>query len=365
MSNSTSPRPQRSPKNNEFEGGLLIPVSGNRFGEFVSSLLGEPRSTEKTYNEPFKIDKDYIRSLADVISQRVNTQQVANLVNFSSKVFYEDGKVQTETTENSFFDLNDFHSSRPIKIALSWTYLVQFPKSDFPEKQVISFDVDKNIANNTTRIRSKEGWFARSVRNLGDIDLEPQIDVRIDYTEFTWGTDILRHIDDQLIRCIRPESTVKRGLQQLTSKTLPIVAATTLMMVMMSSVLLQINSLEEVPVEEFLANPLLTGTFEQQVNVKLDFLVGKTKAARAISSISLFATIASGFLAVLILFLFSKEQLRSHILLNQVANQYFEKSEKYLSNSKVAKTIALLVAIGVGILGNFGTDAIKKFLGIS
>jgi hypothetical protein len=362
MSNS---RPPKTPKSNEFEGGLLIPVSGNRFGEFVSSLLGEPRSTEKTYNEPFRIDKDYIRALSDVISQRVNTQQVANLVSFSSKVFYEDGKVQTETTENSFFNLNDFHSSRPIKIALSWTYLVQFPKSDFPEKQVIavSFDVDKNIANNTTRAQFKEGWFARRVRNLVNLDLEPQIDVRIDYTEFTWGTDILRHVDDQLVRCIQPGSKIKRGLQQISSKTLPLFATTLFMILTMSSMLFKISSLEEIPVEEFVSNPLLSGTFEQQVNVKLDFLVGKTKAARGLSVLSLFATMASGFLALVILFLFSKEQLQSHILLNDAANRYFAKSEKYLANSKVAKAATLLVAIAVGIVGNLGTDVIKDFFG--
>jgi hypothetical protein len=347
-------------------GQLVIPVDKNRFGEFISSLLGEPRSTEKSYDEPFKIDKDFIRALSEVISQRVNTQQIASLASFKSKVFYEDGKVQTETSQDSFFDLNDFHTSRPIKIALSWTYLVQFPNVDFPQKQMISlsYDVDKNIANNSSQRRDRQGILSRIALYLGDIDLRPEIKVRIDYTEFTWGTDLLRHIDDQLFRCLRPVSQFKRGLQILSGRTLPIVAATLIMFSVTSMMFFQISRLEEIPIDEFLKNPMLSGSFEQQATVKLDFLVGKAKAVRMLSSIGIISGFLFGIISVVFLFLFSKEQLRSHILLNDAATNHFEKSENYLRKSKIAKALTFVAAIIVGIIGNFGTELVKQYFGI-
>src|SRR5579863_7872825 len=77
------------------DGNIQIHVPRAEFGEFIQGLLSQPRSLQRTETRFFDIDHNFIRHLNEVIKQRVQTQQHAQLVSFASSIYFSDSRIQT------------------------------------------------------------------------------------------------------------------------------------------------------------------------------------------------------------------------------------------------------------------------------
>ena len=92
------------PKNDSHSDDVVIsfPVPKNSLGDFVTSLLGQKQSLERTYAVNFEIDHAWLMNLHEMIDQRVHQQARAQLTNFTAVVYFENGTKRTISTIESF-----------------------------------------------------------------------------------------------------------------------------------------------------------------------------------------------------------------------------------------------------------------------
>jgi hypothetical protein len=174
------------------DGNLQIHIPERDFGEFIQGLLSQPRSIRRVWLRIFDVDFMFARHLNELLKQRVQSQQVSNMVSFQSSIHFLDGRVLTLTSWEAFDAFNDNSDSSTTKLELIWSYLVKFPGKAIPEKQTIAVRITTGGNSESGRRKDMVARFAK----LFIIDDDNSgIGVRIDYTELTWGIDILRHLE--------------------------------------------------------------------------------------------------------------------------------------------------------------------------
>ena len=184
-------------KSGAEQDNLQIDIPRQNLGAFLSSFLGQPRRTRKTFIEPFSIDHSFICNLDRIIDQRVAGQQRATLTSFTASIYFDDGREQTETSREAFQAFKDTSLSRSKGLTVIWTYLVEFPGRDTPEKQ----EIELNISTDRVRQKSydpgrKFSGFFRWI--LEKDEYNSDINIAIFYTELTWGIDLLRYVENEI-----------------------------------------------------------------------------------------------------------------------------------------------------------------------
>jgi hypothetical protein len=178
------------------EGNLQIHIPERDFGEFIQGLLSQPRSIRRVWPNIFDIDFMFVRHLHELIKQRVQSQQVSNIVSFQASIYFLDGRVQTLTSWEAFDAFSDNSDSSTTKLELAWAYLVKFPGKSIPEKQTISVRINTGVSSlESSKNRDIVARFARFF--IVDDD-DSGVGIKIDYTELTWGIDVLRHLESNI-----------------------------------------------------------------------------------------------------------------------------------------------------------------------
>lgn len=333
---------------------ITIPINKHQLGDFISNLLGQKQSLERTYDLTFEIDHEWLMNLHEMIHQRISLQANSTLINFSAVIYFENGAKRTITTIEAF---RGFHETKPevsngVKIV--WEYLVQFPNRTHPEKQQISFTastivVDKSHPPFSTLIsKIIEYAFSESGDSL--------INVQIDHTERTWGDDIENIISSCIVDVSSKPSLTDKFVQ---------IARLTFVFVIMCAMLFypiysSISTSSDVLID-------LNGKFEELksisvitpelINNKLDLVFdGLTKIEEkknAFSFIFLMLIFSSPIFCYFFL-LFTQETSQSFILLSKKSVQ---RKDDFL-NKKKRKTMVILasylLSILAGIIGNYG-----------
>lgn len=173
--------------NKDHEEDLLIsfPIAKKDLGNFVSNLLGQKQSLERTFPIDFEIDHPWLINLHECLEQRICQQAHSQLLNFRAVVYFKNGTKRTITTLTSFSAYIETKPLISIGIKVVWEYLVSFPNKVHPEKQQISLSA-------FTRRENKE-----QNKSIFDIVFDSSrystdafLNIQIDHTERTWGDDV-------------------------------------------------------------------------------------------------------------------------------------------------------------------------------
>ena len=168
---------------------IILPLKRRDLGSFISSLLGQQQSIERTLEEVFDIDHAWLVNLHELIHQRICQQSSAHLVEFVAVVYFEGGLKRTITTIESFKAYIETKLELPVGVRTHWNYLVEFPGRPHPEKQEISFFAQINTDDNKKlKLKKEKSLIARFI--FGGDDERSSIGYNIEHTERTWGDDL-------------------------------------------------------------------------------------------------------------------------------------------------------------------------------
>jgi len=202
-------------------GYVVIPYSGDQFRDFIKSLLGSPQSITRSIDVPFEIDAQDIRSLNDLIMQRVTQQNHGILAQFVSRTGLSDGSAIEMQSIEQFLSYNEIRPVATRSVTLQWIFLIQFQDKEIPERQTlkVSFYID-SPGLNLNPDGSEENRLYRRLR-MSDTGL---ISFRIEHTARTWGADIEALLSHHLKSFVKSESKLKTFLINNRSRVGPVVA---------------------------------------------------------------------------------------------------------------------------------------------
>tara|TARA_R110002020_G_scaffold287523_1_gene503023 strand:- start:1672 stop:2721 length:1050 start_codon:yes stop_codon:yes gene_type:complete len=188
----------------EHEQFVQVPIKRKDFGDFITSLLGQPETIRDKKIGTYQANLEWLIHLHHLLDQRIKQQASASLVDFTAFFNYVDAPERKITSIDSFLSFNEAKRVKTKGIKLTWTYLVSFPNKPTPEKQEISLTLQKDRteivhlgASRVTRhTTSKNGLAAYS----------------ISHTERTWGDDIQSLIDKELESLFEKEKWYEKVL---------------------------------------------------------------------------------------------------------------------------------------------------------
>lgn len=181
-------------------GYVQFPLTQEGFSDFVSKLLGEPQRVKGTLEGAFIVDIHGVEKLYATIMQRVKQQNKADLIEFTSTIYFENETNITLTDIDGLTSYRNLEDLKVIRLELTWNFLIKFEDKEAPEKQTIRicFDIASMIKRFKTRYIFMEGGIV----------------YEINYTARTWGIDI-----ENLIRsAIKNTFIQKNKVREIISK---------------------------------------------------------------------------------------------------------------------------------------------------
>jgi len=158
---------------------IMLPCSQDDFAQFMSGLLGKPQTTEKRFSGSYIIRQKDIGDIYSLIEQRIKQQNNGNLLQFSVKVFFDDGSSSLFTDINDFLVYRDIYSRKSMRVNMQWVYLIKFQDKNIPEKQTIS-----------VTCQSEHYFRYKNVKLPFEGNSYGNILVTIEHTARTWANDI-------------------------------------------------------------------------------------------------------------------------------------------------------------------------------
>lgn len=345
-----------SSQNKQENFAVMLPCNPNDFGDFISGLLGKPQTIEKAFRGTFEISKNDIVNTYHLIEQRIQQQNDAQLIQFTTKIFYND---DTSVLMNSIEDFEHYSEIRPLEsigVTLSWIYLIKFKNKSAAEKQEINLsfdaDIDLVLENEDSILFSKLRFF----RPTGII-------CRINHTERTWGIDI----ESLLTGHVKSLTNMPTKSEQFLYKNSTIIGLLSGVLFFASMLFGAWNSYSAYR-DKFLENintlandikePIEFLTFK--INNLLDFIIGgsETELSYIFSTVLLVSFSVSVFLGGMIS---SKADNRpkSFVLLSSLAEKKKKKFDTKRKNNWIYFTISIILGISTSIIGSI---LFKKFI---
>lgn len=176
------------------KGFVSLPFNEIDFKEFIVGLLGKPQSIDNIIEGSFEIDKGVLNNVFSLIHQRISQQNESTLIQFTSRIVYED---ESSVTLNSFDSLLAYNEIRPItskEVHLTFQYLIYFKPKNIPEKQEInlSFIASETVQNlqslKSIDIISPSALMRKYLRTKRYE--QGYIQYNIKHTARSWGVDI-------------------------------------------------------------------------------------------------------------------------------------------------------------------------------
>lgn len=170
---------------------IVVPGPPEQFGHFLGGLLGKPQIIERVFSGTLRVEPSDITNFHHLVEQRVHEQNQATLVQFSAKIFYDDGSSVEVASLEDFLHYAEVRPLISTGISMTWIYLVKFPQKDAPEREQI--DVELEVID--PALDSYERFYALTYptrltrRKYGRYDTG-YVGFRIAHTARSWGTDI-------------------------------------------------------------------------------------------------------------------------------------------------------------------------------
>lgn len=324
---------------------IQVPIKKKDFGDFITSLLGQPETINGRKYGAFTIDHAWLANLHHLIDQRINLQAKSTLVDFTATISYYDAPDRTITTAKGFIHFQETRITTTKSIILTWTYLVIFPGKPTPEKQEISV---RFIADPSLRIPRPEAAFNRVDVRTGGLAI-----FTVSHTERTWGDDITGLIVREIDESFKLETFYDKhhGAIQLI-----------LALVSVAAGLFLPGYIEELirhqQATNIFLNALPQGAPLSSLNIddKLNLIVAllnPTNQLYAVGTGYKLLSLAGSLLIAFIILTAIDPSPKSHLLLTKkdyVQKEIYEKKERF----KFIKALAsLATALAIGVGGNY------------
>jgi hypothetical protein len=340
------------------EDDLLIsfPIAKKDLGNFVSNLLGQKQSIERTYPIDFEIDHPWLINLHECIEQRISQQAHSQLLNFKAVVYFKSGTKRTITTFESFSAYVETKPLISIGIKIVWEYLVSFPNQAHPENQQISLSAFTRREN-----KEKTKSFLDVIFDSSRDSTDAFLNIQIDHTERTWGDDV-ENVISSCVEDIHIRKTTKAMLFKL-SRLLFVLAAILSMMVYPLYSSMTVNSELSVSLSE-LYEPLKDQALIDValINNKIDLVyeaISSFEQKRNDKNLqAFFAAFLLPFSLVIFMF-FTKSTTNSHILLTKKSQELKIKNDKKAKRKVAIVILSYLASIIAGIIATYGFNILN------
>ncbi|TCL37722.1 hypothetical protein EV210_105156 [Anaerospora hongkongensis] len=222
MNNTIEISPAAATATESTEAGFMVlPFEQYQFKDFIKSLLGSPQSIGRILDEPYEIEKEDVNQLNELIVQRITQQNEGILIQFTSKIVYNDNSYVELNSIQEFLTYNELRPVISESIHLKWDFLVRFQDKDVPEKQRIQ--VSMTSSGRSIPFYDGETTIFRNHSSSG------MISYRVEHTARTWGADIEALLNNYFASIIKTEPDYKKFIRKHDSKIATIIGLTFLL----------------------------------------------------------------------------------------------------------------------------------------
>jgi hypothetical protein len=196
--------------NRDSAGVVMLPCTQENFADFISGLLGQPQEITRAVRGSFTISRAEVEQVHHLVMQRVQ-QNRADLVQFSARIGFVDG---SSVLLNSFLDFQSYFEVRPVvsdKLIVTWTFLVNFPTKQTPEKQEIALAFISGGPGDSIIFEEELPIFFSKGQS-------GYIRYRISHTSRTWGGDIESLLDNYVQNTLESEPRFRKFARQNSTK---------------------------------------------------------------------------------------------------------------------------------------------------
>ncbi|WP_333797086.1 hypothetical protein [Rheinheimera sp.] len=343
-------------KNHEEEFLISFPIAKKDLGNFVSNLLGQKQSLERTYPIDFEMDHTWLINLHDCIEQRISQQSHSQLLNFRAVIYFDNGAKRTITTFESFRSYIETKPLISIGVKIVWEYLVSFPNKSHPEKQQISLSA-------YTHAERKE-----KLKSIFDIIFDSRRDsngsflnIQIDHTERTWGDDIENIISSNVDEvCIR--KTIKSKIINI-SRVLFFLGSLLSVIVLTVYYSAVTNYHLSLSISE-MYNPLKNESVISLdlINNKLDLIYEAVSSFEQNRNDKVLLSLLGAFfvpIALVFFLFFTRNTTRSYVLLTKKTYDLKRENDNKSKRKVVIIIVSYLASISAGIFATYGFNFIN------
>ena len=331
-------------------------VDGRRLGEFIADLLGQRRSLERSFsNRRFEIDFNWLLNLDLIIAQRIAAQHTASLVSFSARIYFSNGKILTLEDYKAFRNFDDISTELSVGVTLKWTYLIQFPSKEIPDKEEISFAAFTDY----TAIVKKPGNEKKLRSILTFAEDTERLGYNIEFTDITWGDDVSTHINNYIMSRTEKLSSWRQSLRGANRTTwLPL----SLALGMFTSLWSFVSSIQSETTQLLKQYGDLSQYIKHltSLNDKIDLLISLAviRIKVDLPVIALFRPFT--YIVVLsLVFYLSTIRKKSYILINEYSKRLYKKYDRNHDFVIGTLLIGILISILAGVFANSVYDYLK------
>ncbi|MFA0485428.1 hypothetical protein [Vibrio sp. 10N.222.55.B11] len=353
----TSIMPPSNDLIDESDTVISIPVKKSDLGGFITDLLGQKQSLERTYNITFEIDHSWLVNLHETINQRISQQANSTLINFTAVIYFENGTKRTITSLEAFKGYNETKREVSSGVKIIWEYLIQFPNRPHPEKQQISFTASIYQRKKTKHLNPLDIY----LETLLAPGKESLINVQIDHTERTWSDDIESIISTSVLEVMKTKSVGFHIAQFARLAMLFVIVSLLMIYPLYNALTVPSDSLSSVQ-EQFLVIQAAASDGADMLNQKLDLIFETLTQIEESKSSSTIALLIGCILtpAILTIFLVVTRPIQSsHVLLSQMAILNRDKQQKRTKGKVCIIILSYIGSIAAGIIGNYGFQFIN------
>ncbi|MEN3758289.1 hypothetical protein ABDZ57_15860 [Aeromonas veronii] len=350
-----------SPENDANSDDVVIsfPVPKSSLGDFVTSLLGQKQSLERTYSINFEINHAWLVNLHEIIDQRVHQQARAQLANFTAVVYFEGGTKRTISTIDAFKGYFETKLLVSVGVKITWSYLVEFPNKPYPESQQISLTAFTKVKKTTNSKDTVESLFEDFVSSRN-----AYLNIQIDHTERTWGDDI-EGIITNCIDDIEVKISAKERIVRYSRPLLALIITFLMILYPLYSNQTINGDVAEQLIEAYQPLADSKNVKIELINKKVDLIFNGVANFEKNKNTSEFKLIICIFLLPIVSAFFlglTKQTTQSFILLTKKTEDLKKRADEKNNKKVTIVALAYLASIIAGILANYGYKWVSAIL---
>jgi len=328
---------------------MALPVDKKVLGEFISSLLGQPQSIAKRFDQAFSVDHDWFIHFFSSILQRIQQQNSPEPLSFEAHILYKDRLERKITSWQAFQHFSETQNIISIGVRFNLALLIHFPSKELPERQEIIINFQ------TANGKKTPGLFEHLLglaTPLGNIEIE------IRHTERTWADDILRLIENEISNIQVSELKLRHHARKFFAPfslfSFPITMLASLAYTSWSG---RTEGLTERAEKLLMSNETSLQVLHEKTNI-LMVEAAKSSAGRSESFLFLlYALFISGLIYIVGMFLV--QPTPSFIVLSKAAEKDRTQTLDRQKRRGLILIVSTFLSLTLGIVGNFIYDKLK------
>ncbi|PVH26307.1 hypothetical protein [Sphingobacterium corticibacter] len=327
------------------KGYLALPFDESQFAEFVKGLLGTPQTITKNLFGEFDLDLSELQNIHYLINQRVRQQNGGKFLQLKSQIYFND---DSSIILSSFEELSTYNEVKKvvsIAIRMTWSYLIQFPDKDVPERQ----EIEILFVCNFNEYEGRDNLIALMSprRNIASIH------IRIEHTARTWGADMETLLTNYLQGLFRKENSFRRFMR---SNALLCSAFVTMFWGMITTYLWSDRSSKilekrKAEIDDFLkSNDSLNDKLNYLISSVLDYKSTQFNNDKFVFSLVMGLCIIISMTSIIALL---RSRKKSFLLLSKESYKFKIDTENDYRGAITLYIVGIVVSIGVNIVSAF------------